>query len=66
MAKKEPKLDELGIEIDEEIEAMAADPKTGVIEKFLDYRDKRKAKQAEIKRAEEEAANPSKKKSFWD
>lgn len=64
--KKEAKVDDLGIEIDEEIEQLRADPKTGLIDKYLDYRERRKQKEAEKKRQEEEEQQRSKKKSFWD
>lgn len=63
---KEPKVDDLGIEIDEEIEQMQADPKTALVGKFLDYRDKRKAKEAEIAKQKADEEAQKNKKSMWD
>ena len=63
---KEPKVDDLGIEIDDEIEQLVADPKTGLMSKFLDYREKRKAKEAEIAKAKADEEVKKKKQSIWD
>lgn len=55
-----PKKDDLGVEYDEEVEAIINEPKSAVLLKFMDYRDKRK--EAERLKAEQEKPKPEKEK----
>lgn len=43
--------DDLGIEVSDGLAALLKDPKSTATLEFLDYRDKRKAKEAEIEAA---------------
>lgn len=43
--------DDLDIEFDEDVERIVKEPKSIALMKFLDYRDKRKAKEQEIEEA---------------
>lgn len=64
--KPEPKVDDLGVEIDDDIERLRSDPKTATFDKYLDYRERRKKKVEEIAKQKEEEEARNNKKSFWD
>lgn len=54
-----PKKDDLGIELDEDVERALADPKSSVLSKVIDYFLARKRREAEI--VEEERKKSEKK-----
>lgn len=51
------KIDDLGIEVDEETEKLLADPKAGNIQKAVNYFMTRREKELEKAREEEEKKN---------
>lgn len=57
-----PPTDDLGIEFDDEVAAVINEPKSAVLLKFMDYRDKRK--EAERKKLEAETVEKPKEKLF--
>lgn len=52
--------DDLDIEFDEDVERIVKEPKSIALMKFLDYRDKRKAKEQEIADAKKKQEEPEK------
>lgn len=54
--------DDLGIELDEDVAEVLKDPKSSVLMRTLDYRDSRKAKEAEL--AEANKPKPKAEKLF--
>lgn len=57
-----PKKDDLGVEYDEDVEAVMNEPKSAVLLKFLDYHGRRRA--AEEEKAKKENTPPPKEKLF--
>jgi len=64
MTAKTKQLDDLGIELDEDVAKVLAEPRTEVLFKVLDYREKRKQKEQETQQQEEQKKKP--KTSIWD
>lgn len=58
-----PKVDDLGIEIDEELERALADPKSGILTKAVAYLLKRR--EVEAAREREELQKKNKKESVF-
>ena len=50
--------DDLGIEYDEDVDKVLKEPKSSVLQKFLDYRDARKAKERELDEARQKKEKP--------